>query len=181
VLVETLQYLYLDLTAHKIVEPVEKIDQVLGYLTHDIIDPVLAPTLREQLDRYLVEINTLRESDLCDSKNMRQFMKERFFIATAHKAKGLEFESVIVFNAVEGSYPFRNNLQSGNQERIREDARRFYVALSRAKKHLCITFSDTNRFGNPDRPTPFLKSIAPMFRFYAFNPTSGRIDEIENL
>ncbi len=177
-LVDELQYLYIRLLAQGVVKPVSKWQHIVDYLSVDIIDPDLAPTFRQQLDRYLVEINTLRESDLCDSKSMLQFMRERFFIATAHKAKGLEFESVIIFNAVEGSYPFRNNLQSANQERLREDARRFYVALSRAKKHLCITLSDLDRHGLPAKPTPFLLSIAPMFQAYAFNPATGRIESL---
>ncbi len=175
-LVDELQYLYLHLLAKGVARPVEKWQHIVDFLSVDIIDAQEAPTLRQQLDRYLVEINTLRESDLCDSKSMLQFMRERFFIATAHKAKGLEFESVIIFNAVEGSYPFYNNIKDNNAERIREDARRFYVALSRAKKHLCITYSDVSRRGYPNKVTPFLQSIAPMFACYSFNPVSGRLE-----
>ena len=171
-----MQYLYLHLLAKGVVKPVDKWQHIIDFLSVDIIDAEVAPTLRQQLDRYLVEINTLRESDLCDSKSMLQFQRERFFIATAHKAKGLEFESVIIFNAVEGSYPFYNNIRNNDQERIREDARRFYVALSRAKKHLCITYSDTNRGGYPNKVTPFLQSIATMFTFYAFNPNTGKLE-----
>lgn len=178
-LVDELQYLYLRLLAKGVVQPVAKWQHIVDFLSVDIIDAQEAPTLRQQLDRYLVEINTLRESDICDSKSMLQFMRERFFIATAHKAKGLEFESVIIFNAVEGSYPFYNNIKSNNQERIREDARRFYVALSRAKKHLCITYAGTNSYGYPNKPTPFLLSIASLFTFYAFNAATGRLEAIE--
>ena len=174
--VDEMQYLYLHLLAKGVVKPVDKWQHIIDFLSVDIIDAEVAPTLRQQLDRYLVEINTLRESDLCDSKSMLQFQRERFFIATAHKAKGLEFESVIIFNAVEGSYPFYNNIRNNDQERIREDARRFYVALSRAKKHLCITYSDTNRGGYPNKVTPFLQSIATMFTFYAFNPNTGKLE-----
>lgn len=175
-LVDEMQYLYRQLLARGVVEAVEKWQHIVDFLAVDVIDAAAAPTLRQQLDRYLVEINTLRESDLCDSKSMRQSMRERFFIATAHKAKGLEFESVIVFNAVEGSYPFYNNIRDHNQERIREDARRFYVALSRAKKHLCITYSGIDRRGGPSRPTPFLQSIAHMFTLYCLNAATGRFE-----
>lgn len=177
-LVAEIQHMYLHLLAQGIVERVDKWDHIINFLTHDIIDPIQANTLRQQLDRYLVEINTLRESDLCDSSSMREHSNERFFIATAHKAKGLEFESVIVFNAVEGAYPFFNNIKEGNQERIREDARRFYVALSRAKKHLCITYANVNARNIPSTPTPFLKQIADLFTYYAFNPQTGRLEEI---
>ncbi len=175
-LVDEMQYLYRQLLAKGVIGAVDKWQHIIDFLSVDIIDAESAPTLRQQLDRYLVEINTLRESDLCDSKSMLQFMHERFFIATAHKAKGLEFESVIVFNAVEGSYPFYKNLLDHNQERIREDARRFYVALSRAKKHLCITYADTDRCGRPSKLTPLLQSIAPMLTCYRFNIATGRLE-----
>lgn len=175
-IVDEIQYIYLQLLAKGSVAPVEKWKHIVDFLSIDVVDAAAAPTLREQLDKYLVEINTLRESDLCDSSSMWQMSRERFFIATAHKAKGLEFESVVIFNATEGSYPFYNNIKENNEERIREDARRFYVALSRAKKHLCITYAAINSRNYPSRPTPFLRTIAPMFTFYTFNPDSGRLE-----
>lgn len=177
-LVSELQYLYLNLLAKGRVQVIEKWQHLVNFLTYDVVDIAEAPTLRQQLDRYLVEINTLRESDLCDSSSMRKLSSEQFFIATAHKAKGLEFESVIVFNAVEGAYPFYNNIKEGNQERIREDARRFYVAISRAKRHLCITYAGTNSRGFISTPTPFLKPIADQFRYFASGP-NGQLVEVQ--
>ena len=104
-------------------------------------------------------------------------MRERFFIATAHKAKGLEFESVVVFNATEGSYPYYYNIKNNDQEHIREDARRFYVALSRAKRHLCITYSQINGRGYANKLTPFMQGIADRFTFFAFNSETGKLDK----
>ena len=143
-------------------------------------DGVPRPSLREQLDRYLGDINTSRESDLCDSTSMRKTMRERFFIATAHKAKGLEFESVVVFNATEGAYPYYYNIKNNDQEHIREDARRFYVALSRAKQHLCVTYSSVNAKGYSNKITPFMKAIADRFTAYAFDPETGRLAIIQD-
>lgn len=180
ILVDELQYLYLHLLARGLAEPVDKWQHIINFLSIDIIDRLQAPTLRQQLDRYLVEITTLRESDLCNSTSMEQCSSERFFIATAHKAKGLEFESVIIFNAVEGLYPFYQNIKDQNQERINEDARRFYVALTRAKKNLCITYAQRNIRGFSSKPTPFLRSIAPYFTSYAFNIEQGCITPINN-
>ena len=176
VLVEELQIMYQRLLAQGVVEPVGKWQHIVDYLAMDMVDVALAPTLREQLDRYLPEINTLRESDLCGSASMRQLRHERFFIATAHKAKGLEFESVVLFNAAEGAYPFYFNLKDKNQERIREDARRFYVALSRAKRHLCITYSDVNSRGFANKLTPFMEAVIDLFACYAFDSEKGKLD-----
>ena len=176
VLIEELQIMYQRLLAQGVVESVGKWQHIVDYLAMDMVDVGLAPTLREQLDRYLPEINTLRESDLCGSASMRQLRHERFFIATAHKAKGLEFESVVLFNAVEGAYPFYFNLKDKNQERIREDARRFYVALSRAKRHLCVTYSDVNSRGFANKLTPFMEAVIDLFASYAFDTEKGKLD-----
>ena len=174
--VDELQYLYNHLLSQGIAEPVDKWQHIVNFISRDIINPEQAPTLRQQLDTYLTEINTARESDLCDSASMRDLAPERFFIATAHKAKGLEFDSVIVFNATEGAYPFSKNIEKNDQYHIREDARRFYVAASRAKRHLCFTYSSTGANGAPAKPTPFLKTIAHLLTPFAFNPATGRIE-----
>lgn len=177
-LAQEIQYLYQHLLSQGIIQPVEKWQHIINYLAHDLIDTTTAPTFRQQLDRYLVEMNTLRESDICDSASMRNLSPHRYFIATAHKAKGLEFESVIVFNAVEGTYPFYNNIKSADAERIREDARRFYVAISRARRHLCLTHSPLNARGLPNTITPFLQTVVSHFAQYAFQPQSGRLAPI---
>lgn len=177
-IVDELDYLYGALLSRGIVEPVDKWQHIVDFLSVDVVDTSVAPTFREQLDKYLVEINTTRESDLCDSSSMLAAGKERYFIATAHKAKGLEFESVIVFNATEGAYPFFFNMQSLDEERIKEDARRFYVALSRAKKHLCITCAGVDKRGMPAKLTPFMMSIFDLFTIYALNDETGLVEQI---
>ena len=177
-LVEELEYVYWQLLSQGVAEPVEKWQHIVDYIAIDVIDPLSAPSLREQLDRYLGDINTTRESDLCDSTSMRRLRRERFFIATAHKAKGLEFESVIVFNATEGAYPYYYNIKNNDQEHIREDARRFYVALSRAKRHLCVTYSPVNAKGYANKLTPFMQAIADKFVPYAFDPEAGRVADM---
>lgn len=178
-LISEMQFIYISLLSKNVIEPVEKWTHVVDFFKTDIIDVKETPTLKEQLDRHMIEINTLRESDLCDSSSMLQ-SDNKFFISTAHKAKGLEFESVIVFNAVEGTYPFYNNIRNHDTERIQEDSRRFYVAISRAKKNLCITYSATNAHNFPSTPTPFLSHIAHYFNKFAYNPDTGRIENIDD-
>ena len=89
--------------------------------------------------------------------------------STVHKAKGLEFENVIIFEATDGVYPF---FDKKTPEEIRESARLFYVAMTRAKKRLHITYAESvsgiSKWGNPysiDKgPTPFLRHIKKFFR-----------------
>lgn len=86
-----------------------------------------------------------------------------------HKAKGQEFENAIIFKATNGVYPF---FDKKTPEEIRESARLFYVAMTRAKKRLHITYaesvSDITKWGKPysidKEPTPFLRHINNHFR-----------------
>lgn len=63
-------------------------------------------------------------------------------LSTIHKAKGKSFEVVIVPSVVEGEYPFAS---STRKEAILEDARVFYVAISRAIDKLVLTYFDKGR------------------------------------
>ena len=175
IMVQELEYAYSTLRQQGIIEEVPKWQHIVDYLSVDMVDTSLAPTLRQQLDLYLADLNTVRESDLCDSSSMQRYGRERFFIATAHKAKGLEFDSVIVFNATEGAYPYALNIRKQDKEHIAEDARRFYVAISRAKKRLCFTYAQNNSRGGCDAPSPFLRPIVSQLTHFCFDPESGKL------
>lgn len=55
---------------------------------------------------------------------------------TIHGAKGLEFNTVFIIGANEGTLPYRKAKLAGELE---EERRLFYVAMTRAKKQLIIT------------------------------------------
>ena len=155
-----LRYIHDALVSDKLINPVEKLDYICSYIDNDLIDAQKYPELILQLQHYGAEINTLREADLCNSSRI----KERIYVSTVHKAKGLEFDNVIVFDAVDGRYPNFNATTINQKE---EDARKLYVALSRAKKRLYIGISEKfiNRYGRTfDRTiTPFLKPVMDKF------------------
>ena len=71
---------------------------------------------------------------------------EKVLVATVHKAKGLEFDTVIIPECVNGIYPW---LSSKMNEEVQEDSRLLYVAMTRAKKKLIITShaQQTNQYG----------------------------------
>lgn len=143
------------------VDDIPKLPYLLNYLQKDVITEVdRYPSLAMQLSRYMLDLNTMKESDFCNSRGM----KERIYVTTVHKAKGLEFDNVIVFDAVEGRYPSWRNKSSKADE---EDARKFYVAISRAKRRLVIAFGmeSTDRYGHVRNHelTPFMNGIMRYF------------------
>ena len=155
-----LRYIHDALVSDKLIDPVEKLDYICSYIDNELIDSEKYPELILQLQHYGAEINTLREADLCSASRI----KERIYVSTVHKAKGLEFDNVIVYDAVDGRYPNFNATTINQKE---EDARKLYVALSRAKKRLYIGISKLfiNRYGKSfDRTiTPFLKPVMDKF------------------
>ena len=161
-LVVELNRFYDYLLSEGMVQEIDGLRFVLDYLSGEMIDTSREPSLYEQLSNHTMEISTLKEADLCGSSNM----KERIFVTTIHKAKGLEFDNVIIFDAVDGRMP--NYYSRNNPRQLAEDARKFYVALSRAKHRLyvsqCITRLDYQNVPHDVHLTPFMKPIAKYFK-----------------
>jgi DNA helicase-2/ATP-dependent DNA helicase PcrA len=102
--------------------------------------------IREFLD-YLSMLDE-RESD-----------PDRVSLMTCHSAKGLEFPVVFVTGVNEGLLPHHLAIQDNT---IDEERRLFYVAISRAMKHLYLTHSQYRTVaGRPTRlkPSRFLKLL----------------------
>ena len=157
-LVTEMQYVYEQLRDIRRIGDIPKLPYILDYFSEDMLQG--EESLYEQLSTHLQEINTMKEADLCGSKSMR----ERVFVSTVHKAKGLEFDNVIVYDAVKGKFPsyFADEIAIQGEE-----ARKFYVAISRAKKRLIVTYSrqSVSPWGKVIRReiTPYLRSIRSFF------------------
>ena len=74
---------------------------------------------------------------------------------TIHSAKGLEFEDVFVIHANEGEIPHQ---KAEKKDEIEEERRLFYVALTRAKNNLCISYI-TQKNGNSIKPSRFVEEL----------------------
>jgi DNA helicase-2/ATP-dependent DNA helicase PcrA len=59
-------------------------------------------------------------------------------LSTMHSAKGLEWKAVYVINAADGAIPAHQ--ATGDPEQLEEERRLFYVAVTRAKDWLYVTF-----------------------------------------
>lgn len=78
-------------------------------------------------------------------------------LMTMHGSKGLEFGTVFIPTVNEGVSPYRKSIQSGDVE---EERRMLYVAMTRAKEHLHLSFVK-ERFNKAAEPSRFLFEISP--------------------
>lgn len=70
-------------------------------------------------------------------QNKKNGEKEGVNLMTMHAAKGLEFDTVFVIEANDGSCPYK---KATTDEEIEEERRLFYVAMTRAKRKLVISY-----------------------------------------
>jgi len=62
--------------------------------------------------------------------------EDYLILSTIHSAKGMEWQSVHVLNAVDGCMP--SDMATGSAAQIEEERRLLYVAMTRAKRHLHV-------------------------------------------
>lgn len=134
----------------------EKIPLVLEYLDKVLVNKREHSSLRQQLRAYFVPMCSLKEADLCST----EIVQERVFIATVHRAKGLEFDNVLVYDVRDGVYPW----PKASPTEYAEAARRLYVAITRTKSRLTLLIPNgLNDYGYPIRPSPYLDPVEGFF------------------
>ena len=156
-----LQHAYDSLRELQRIGEIAKFPYLMRYVEMDLLTPESGRSLAEQLACHLQDLTTLKEADLCGASSMQ----DRVFVSTVHKAKGLEFDNVIVYDAVEGKYP---SAFADTTEKTDEEARKFYVAISRARRRLIITYCHNGQtsWGRwcTRQVTPYMKSVERFFR-----------------
>jgi superfamily I DNA/RNA helicase len=63
--------------------------------------------------------------------------EDYLILSTIHSAKGQEWKSVFVLNVVDGCIP--SDLGTGTTEELEKERRLLYVAMTRARKTICIS------------------------------------------
>jgi len=142
----------LDKTDYEETEKPE-INKLRNHIKH-FTEPDKQLTLVGKIKKYVPEYRQMKESDLF-------FGEDDILLTTVHKAKGLEFENVIVAEATDSTYP------NWRQDNIEEDARALYVAMTRAKKRLYITYHNSfvSQYGKwyPREMSRFLEAVEKQF------------------
>jgi len=113
-------------------------------------DPALPA--QAALERFLDQAALSRDGDPLDGKPGVR-------VLTMHQSKGLEFDEVFVPGLVEGGMPSYRSLQEGGEAAIEEERRLLYVAITRARERLYLSWSERNRWGRPAPPSRFLQEL----------------------
>ncbi len=77
-------------------------------------------------------------------------------ILTIHQSKGLEFDTVIIAGLAEDEFP---SYYAKRDLKLEEEKRLFYVALTRAKRHLILSSYGINDWGHDKPPSSFLTGL----------------------
>ena len=105
---------------------------------------------------FLENISLLTNVDLEDDDDTNN----KIALMTVHSAKGLEFPYVFVAGLEENLFPSGGMLASPAD--VEEERRLFYVAMTRAKKAVCLSFAKTrmrNGKHESNSPSRFIKEI----------------------
>lgn len=108
----------------------------------------------KSLGAYLQQITLLTDAD--DEEENSDVVK----LMTIHAAKGLEFSCVFVGGVEESLFPSAMSINT--REELEEERRLFYVAVTRAKQRLWLTYSNSRyRFGQlvQNEPSRFIEEM----------------------
>jgi DNA helicase-2/ATP-dependent DNA helicase PcrA len=85
--------------------------------------------------------------------------EDRIVLSTVHQAKGLEWNVVFVMHLAEGTFPHARAYQEDSE--LEEERRLFYVAATRARRQLFLTYPETAGYDTLEflRPSQFIEEI----------------------
>ena len=153
------------------------LDQLLAMMSsyEDECNREMEDGLREvdytpSVDEWMQNMMLQNDQDTEDDGNKVTLM-------TVHSAKGLEYDYVYIVGMEEGLFPSSRSAESLAD--LEEERRLMYVAITRAKKGLMLTFSEMRRvWGKTENTSPsrFLKEIDQEYLDANFNieELSGR-------
>jgi DNA helicase-2/ATP-dependent DNA helicase PcrA len=110
-----------------------------------------------QMSEFLAQIMLLNGET---SERQIETDQESIKLTTIHQAKGLEYDVVFLIGVAEGQFPGYRTIESGDFE---EERRLFYVAVTRAKNELYLTYPRVASRPGPGgmmlQPTRFLQEL----------------------
>ena len=137
-------------------QPINRIDNIRKlYRLAQELDTRPRQDARDALTDFL-QLTSLSNSEL-DSLLAK---KPQIPIITIHQAKGLEFDYVFLACLQEGTFPLSRTI---SQHELDEEKRLFYVAMTRAKKRLYLSWH-RNEGNHICQPSQFIAAIPSQYK-----------------
>ena len=153
-----------DETKDKVLNVVALINDVRDYLKENP---------ESNFDEYLQNVTLYSAQDDIDNSDSVSLM-------TVHTAKGLEFDYVFIMGLEDGVFP-NNRALLESPKAIEEERRLAYVACTRAKKELYLTYNTGYSFVSraDSLPSRFIKEMGLKTNLYSFgeNTSNSNNDE----
>ena len=133
----------------------QNVEELLANITQFCVDRKEEGNEHCLMTDYLSDVSLMTDQDNETDEDL-----EKVTLMTVHAAKGLEFDAVFIVGLEENLFP--SDMSGDDERQIEEERRLFYVAMTRARKHLTLLFATTRfKYGNMDFCTPsrFLKDI----------------------
>lgn len=108
----------------------------------------------QDIDKAIATLAKVPPEDDTDEEEDSQW-KLPLHLMTALRAKGKEFDTVIVLDANDGIWPSK---LARTENDLEQERRLFYVAMTRARKRLYFMVNE-NMLGDPVVPTPYLREM----------------------
>lgn len=107
---------------------------------------------------FLAEV-TLRDEYGVAREGGEEENHDKMVLSTIHQAKGLEWDSVFVMRLAEGSFPHKRSLEEVGA--MEEERRLFYVATTRARRRLFLTYPLESGYETLvlNQPSTFLQEV----------------------
>ena len=124
----------------------------------------------KSLGSYLQQITLLTDADQDKDENA-----DAVKLMTIHAAKGLEFPCVFTVGLEENLFP--SSMSMYDRADLEEERRLFYVAITRAKTRLWVTYANSRyRFGNlvQNEPSRFVDEIPEKYLDRTFTGSSHK-------
>lgn len=130
------------------------LDGIRSFTEQDELEEQISDS--HSLAAYLQTISLISDLDSNDATG------DHITLMSVHSAKGLEFDAVLVAGLEENLFP--SFMAMRDQDQIDEERRLFYVAITRARHHLVLSYANTRYlFGNLRmcEPSRFIEEIDP--------------------
>ncbi len=93
----------------------------------------------DNLEGFLEHVSLVME-------NLSSTSDQTVTLMTMHAAKGLEFDYIFLAGWEEGVFPSQRSIEESGNKGLEEERRLAYVALTRARKKIYITYVNQNRY-----------------------------------